>query len=98
MKIKNTIESNKKNISIELKNKEKELKYKKKIEMNQAKEIEDKEKVLLTRSRMLQISQDRISYRKKIIYSLLAVVFAVFIIVLTFYVLFFKNIDFKNLI
>ena len=66
--------------------------------MNQAKEIEDKEKILLTRSRMLQISQDRISYRKKIIYSLLAVVFAIFIIMITLYVLFFKNIDFKNII
>ena len=97
----NTIETNKnthQNISKELNDKEKQLEYKKKVEMNQAKEIEDKEKILLTRSRMLQISQDRISYRKKIIYSLLAVVFAIFIIMITLYVLFFKNIDFKNII
>ena len=30
---------------------------------------EDKEKLILTRSRMLQISQDRNSYKKKVIYS-----------------------------
>ena len=34
------------------------------IQLQQLKEIEDKEKLLLTRSRMLQISQDRNSYKK----------------------------------
>ena len=41
-----------------------ELLEKQKIEMNQLKEIQEKEKLLLTRSRMLQIAQDRNSYKK----------------------------------
>ena len=68
--------------------KNKELEEKQMIQLNQMKEIQDKEKLLLTRSRMLQISQDRNSYKKKIIYSLLAVVFAIFILTLVMYVLF----------
>ena len=68
--------------------KNKELEEKQMIQLNQMKEIQDKEKLLLTRSRMLQISQDRNSYKKKIIYSLLAVVFAIFILALVMYVLF----------
>lgn len=77
----------------EIELKQKELEEKKRLELNQAKEIEDKGKVLLTRSRMLQINQDRSSYRKKIIYSLLAIIFAIFIITIIIYILFFKNID-----
>lgn len=68
--------------------KNKELEEKQMIQINQMKEIQDKEKLLLTRSRMLQISQDRNSYKKKIIYSLLAVIFAIFILALVLYVLF----------
>jgi hypothetical protein len=58
------------------------------IQLNQLKEIEDKEKLLLTRSRMLQIAQDRNSYKKKIIYTLLAIIFGLFILILFVYVLF----------
>lgn len=46
--------------------KNKELIDKQKIQFEQLKEIQDKEKLLLTRSRMLQISQDRNSYKKKL--------------------------------
>jgi hypothetical protein len=54
---------------------------------NQKKKIiTHKEKLLLTRSRMLQISQDRNSYKKKIIYSLIALIFFIFIITLVIYV------------
>lgn len=74
---------------INMKNNELEKKYL--IQINQYKEIEDKEKLLLTRSRMLQISQDRNAYKKKIIYSLLTVVFAIFIVALVLYVLFAKK-------
>lgn len=74
---------------INMKNDELEKKYL--IQINQYKEIEDKEKLLLTRSRMLQISQDRNAYKKKIIYSLLTVVFAIFIVALVLYVLFAKK-------
>jgi hypothetical protein len=50
------------------------------IQESQMKEIENKEKLLLTRARMLQISQDRNSYKTKIIYTLLAILIVIFII------------------
>ena len=68
--------------------KNQELIDKQRIQHEQLKEIEDKEKLLLTRSRMLQISQDRNSYKKKIIYTLIAVIFAIFLLCLVLYVLF----------
>ena len=76
----------------ELSNKNDELYQKQQIQLNQLKEIEDKEKLLLTRSRMLQISQDRNAYKKKIIYSLIALIFAIFIFTLVMYVLFIRKI------
>jgi len=75
----------------ELSDKNYELYQKQQIQLNQLKEIEDKEKLLLTRSRMLQISQDRNSYKKKIIYSLIALIFAIFIFTLVMYVLFIRK-------
>ena len=56
------------------------LMEKQQIQDSQMKEIENKEKLLLTRARMLQISQDRNSYKTKIIYSLLAILIVIFII------------------
>ena len=73
---------------LEINTKNTQLLQKQKIQLNQLQEIQDKEKLLLTRSRMLQISQDRNSYKKKVIYSLIAVVFAIFILSLVMYVLF----------
>jgi hypothetical protein len=72
----------------EISTKNEQLLQKQKIQLNQLQEIQDKEKLLLTRSRMLQISQDRNSYKKKVIYSLIAVIFAIFILSLVMYVLF----------
>ena len=72
----------------ELNNKNQQLIKKEEILMQQLKEIQDKEKLLLTRSRMLQISQDRNSYKKKIIYTLIALIFAIFIITLVLYILY----------
>ena len=89
--IKNNIEMQ--GVSLrELSTKNDELYKKQQIQLNQLKEIEDKEKLLLTRSRMLQISQDRNSYKKKIIYSLIALIFAIFIFTLVMYVLFIRKI------
>ena len=65
-----------------------ELKQKKNIQLQQLREIEEKEKLLLTRSRMLQIAQDRNSYKKKIIYSLIALIFAIFIFTIVIYIFF----------
>ena len=62
------------------------------IEMNQLREIQEKEKLLLTRSRMLQIAQDRNSYKKKIIYTLIALIFLIFIFTLALYVYFTRKI------
>ena len=56
------------------------LEEKQKIQENQMKEIENKARLLLTRSRMLQISQDRNSYKTKVIYTLLAILIVIFII------------------
>ena len=61
---------------------------KQEIQLNQLNEIEEKEKLLLTRSRMLQIAQDRNAYKKKIIYTLLAIIFGLFILILFSYVSF----------
>jgi len=47
--------------------------------------IEKKQKLLLTRSRMLQISTDRNSYKLKLIYSLIGLAIAIFIIILIIY-------------
>ena len=47
---------------------------------NQLKEIENKEKLLLTRSRMLQIAQDRNSYKTKVLYTLMAILVVILII------------------
>jgi hypothetical protein len=47
---------------------------------NQLKEIESKEKLLLTRSRMLQIAQDRNSYKTKVLYTLMAILIVILII------------------
>ena len=87
----NSLESNisLQNESInQLNDKNAKLIQKQQIQMDQLKEIQDKEKLLLTRSRMLQISQDRNAYKKKIIYTLIALIFAIFIITLVVYVLY----------
>jgi hypothetical protein len=77
----------------DIEKKNNELKQKKNIQMQQLKEIEDKEKLLLTRSRMLQIAQDRNSYKKKIIYSLIALIFAIFIFTIVIYIFFKRKIS-----
>ena len=81
----------------ELGDKNDQLYQKQQIQLNQLKEIEDKEKLLLTRSRMLQISQDRNAYKKKVIYSLIAVIFAIFIFTLVMYVLFIRKMGISNI-
>lgn len=78
---------------VELNNKNQELLQKQQIQLNQLKEIEDKEKLLLTRARMLQISQDRNAYKKKIIYTFIAAIFGIFILTLVIYVLFVRKIS-----
>lgn len=88
--ISNNLQSQQMAISA-LDQKNEELINKQQIQINQMKEIQEKEKLLLTRSRMLQIAQDRNVYKKKIIYSLIAVIFAIFILTLIIYVLFVRK-------
>lgn len=57
----------------------------------QMQEIEEKNKLILTRSRMLQLSQEKNIYKKKIIYSLIAIIFLILIITLSTYVYFSKK-------
>jgi hypothetical protein len=75
---------------IQLKNQQ--LLQKQKIQKEQLLEIQEKEKLLLTRSRMLQIVQDKNSFKKKIIYTLLSIIFLIFIISLALYVYFVRTI------
>lgn len=90
-----TIENNMKlnEVSMmELQNKNIDLVNKNKIQVDQLREIEEKEKLLLTRSRMLQIAQDRNAYKKKIIYTLIAVIFLILILTIVMYVYFSRKI------
>lgn len=57
----------------------------------QLNEIEEKNKLILTRSRMLQLSQEKNIYKKKIIYSLISIIFLILIITLSTYVYFSKK-------
>jgi hypothetical protein len=61
-------------------NKNTNLLKKEEIQLELLKDIEDTEKILLTRSRMLQISTDRNSYKLKIIYLLISIAILIFII------------------
>jgi Flp pilus assembly protein TadB len=77
-------ESNLSNIQV----KNTELIKKQVRQQQQLRELEDKEKLILTRSRMLQIAQDRNAYKQKIIYSFIALILLIFICTILIYVLF----------
>jgi Flp pilus assembly protein TadB len=77
-------ESNLANIQV----KNAELIKKQVRQQQQLRELEDKEKLILTRSRMLQIAQDRNAYKQKIIYSFIALILLIFICTILIYVLF----------
>ena len=59
---------------------------KNRINLEQEKAIYDKNKLFITRSRMLQVSRDKNAYKLKIIYTLLAVIILIFIASLGIYV------------
>ena len=50
--------------------------------------LEKKRNILLTRNRMLQLSQDRNYYKQKVIYTLISLIFTCIILVLMGYTLF----------
>lgn len=59
---------------------------KNKINTEQEKAIFDKQKLFLTRSRMLQVSRDKNAYKTKVIYTLLALILFIFMASLGIYV------------
>ena len=59
---------------------------KNKINRDQEKAILKKQKLFLTRSRMLQVSRDKNAYKTKIIYTLLALILFIFMASLGIYV------------
>ncbi len=60
---------------------------KNKINLEQERAIVDKQKLLLTRSRMLQVSMDKNAYKTKIMYTLIAIILFIFIATLGIYAL-----------
>jgi hypothetical protein len=68
-----------------------ELLEKQSRQQEQIQEIDEKTKLILTRSRMLQLSQEKNMYKKKIIYTLLSILLFLFIVTLSTYVFFSKK-------
>jgi len=62
-----------------------QLLEKQRRQLEQQKEIEEKNKLILTRSRMLQLAQERNMYKKKIIYTMIAIIFFILILALSTY-------------
>lgn len=71
--------------------KDSQIERKKIRQQQQLREIEEKRKLILTRNRMLQITQERNIYKKKIIYTLIAFIIAAFVFMLVCYVYFNKK-------
>jgi len=69
-------------INITISEKNDNLLKKNQINLEQEKAIVDKQRLLLTRSRMLQVSMDKNAYRTKIMYTLIAII--LFILIITF--------------
>jgi hypothetical protein len=83
-----TTSANNNNASLmEVEQKNSMLFDKEKIQMELLMDIQNKEKLLLTRSRMLQISQDRNSYKKKLIYLWFSSSIIIFILIIVIYII-----------
>ena len=64
-------------------NKDKEINMSEEQLARQAKEIEYKKTLLLTRDRMLELSQEQNVYKKKVIFTLLAAIFGIILLMIT---------------
>ena len=69
----------------EIEKKTLQLEEKQKQVFGQSQELDDKTRLLETRNKMLQLSIERNAYKKKVIYSLLAVIIAFLVGMLFFY-------------
>lgn len=67
------------NIDSTINEKNNNLIQKNKINLEQEIAIADKQKLFLTRSRMLQVSMDKNAYKTKIMYTLIAIILFIFI-------------------
>jgi hypothetical protein len=65
--------------------------------LRQQQEIGQKQKIVLTRNRMLNLSQDSNRYNQKLIYTFISIIFGLFIIMLVLYVHNNKNYIKKNI-
>jgi len=91
--IKSNIEQQQGNISntqSKIEAKDRELQRKMQRSVMQQREIEYKKKLINTRNRMLELSQEKNIYKTKVIYTLLATVVALVLILLGSYVMFSK--------
>jgi len=79
------------NKKTEINRKAAQITEKQKQVYGQSQEIDDKIKLLDTRNKMLQLSIDQNSYKKKVIYSLLSVIIALLAGMIFFYAFFSKK-------
>jgi hypothetical protein len=87
--LKNMIQQQKGNIdslSDKIKEKDEELRQKMERSVLQQREIDYKKKLITTRNRMLELSQEKNIYKTKVIYTLFATVLAITIFLLATYV------------
>jgi flagellar biosynthesis chaperone FliJ len=75
-------------LSEKIQDKDAELREKMERSIQQQREIEYKKKLVTTRNRMLELSQEKNIYKTKVIYTLLAVILAVIIFIIASYVVF----------
>jgi hypothetical protein len=73
------------NFDLTIGQKNNNLIQKNKINLQQEIAIADKQKLFLTRSRMLQVSMDKNAYKTKIMYTLIAIILFIFIFTLGIY-------------
>jgi len=74
------------NITETISSKNTNLVEKNTINLEQEKAIVDKEKIFLTRARMIQVSKDKNAYKTKVIYTLLALIIFILMSTLGIYV------------
>jgi len=83
-------ESTLENTLNQIQQKDSDLRNKIQRSIMQQREIDYKQKLIETRNRMLQLSQEKNMYKSKVIYTLLAVVMLLTIIILAIYIYFNK--------
>lgn len=92
--LKNMITNQQNNITAmmeKISDKDEELQNKMERSILQQREIEYKKKLIDTRNRMLQLSQDKNVYKSKVIYTLLASIIMITMVLLAIYIYFMRK-------